>query len=99
MNTVQLPPRIGTWYLRWDKGEVFRVTGHDEQSRSVTIETYDGDTGEIDQLAWDRLSLGLADPPEDWAGPLEMVDVVNVDGGSRNAPVSEDVGDPIQRLD
>ncbi len=94
MNTVEWPPRVGTWYLRWDKREVFQVVGYDEKSCKATIEDYDGNSSEIDAVAWGRLSLGLADPPEDWAGPLETVDVVDIGGGSLNTPVSEDVGAP-----
>ncbi len=99
MNTVEWPPRIGGWYLRWDKGEVFQVTGYDEKSGKARIETYDGNSSEIDQVAWDCLSLGLADPAEDWAGPLETVDVVDFGGGSPGAPVSEDVGAPSNSRD
>jgi len=93
MNTVEWPPRIGTWYLRWDRHEVFQVTGYDEKTHKASIVGYDGESAEIDEVAWDRLSLGLADPPEDWAGPLETVDVVNL-GTAPNDPVSEDVAEP-----
>jgi hypothetical protein len=91
MNTIEWPPQIGAWYLRWDKGEVFQVTGYDEKSNRALLETYDGNTDQIDQLTWDRLSLAPADPPEDWTGPLEMVDVVNF--GDSSGAVSEDVAD------
>lgn len=93
MNTVEWPPRIGTWYLRWDRGEVFQVTGYDEKTSKASIVNYDGVGAEIDEVAWDCLSLGLADPPEDWAGPLETVDVINL-GTAQNDPVSEDVAEP-----
>ena len=93
MNTVEWPPRIGTWYLRWDRGEIFQVTGYDEKTRKASIVGYDRESAEIDEVAWDCLSLGLADPPEDWAGPLETVDVVNL-GTAPNDPVSEDVTGP-----
>lgn len=93
MNTVAWPPRIGTWYLRWDRGEVFQVTGYDERARKASIVSYDGVGGEIDEVTWDCLSLGLADPPEDWTAPLETVDVVRL-GTAQNDPVSEDVSGP-----
>jgi hypothetical protein len=79
--------------LRWDKGEVFNVTGYDEKTRRATLEAYDGEITEIDQLTWERLSPGLADPPQDWAGPLEAIDVVNL-GSSGDVPVSDDIAAP-----
>ncbi|HEY6925774.1 MAG TPA: DUF6763 family protein [Steroidobacteraceae bacterium] len=93
MNTVEWPPRIGTWYLRWDRGEVFQVTGYDDKTHKASIVSYDGVSAEIDEITWDGLSLGVADPPEDWTGPLETVDVINL-GTSQSDPVSEDVAEP-----
>lgn len=93
MNTVEWPPRTGTWYLRWDRGEVFQVTGYNEKTGKASIVNYDGVSTEMDQVAWDCLSLGLADPPEDWSGPLETVDVIRL-GSGQNDPVSEDVAEP-----
>jgi hypothetical protein len=98
MNTIAWPPRIGTWYLRWDKSEIFQVTGYDEKSRKATIQTYSGDVVDIDEATWDCLSLGLADPPEDWTAPIETVDVVDF-GSSRGDSVSEDVTEPRQEPD
>lgn len=98
MNTVEWPPRTGTWYLRWDRGEVFQVTGYNETTRKASIVNYDGVSAELDEVAWGRLSLGVADPPEDWAGPLETVDVINL-GAGQNDPVSEDVGEPRASLE
>lgn len=98
MNTVEWPPRIGAWYLRWDRGEVFQVTEYNETTRKATIVSYDGVSAEVDEVAWDRLSLGVADPPEDWTGPLETVDVINL-GTGQNDPVSEDVAEPRASLE
>lgn len=92
MNTMAWPPRIGAWYLRWDKGEIFQVTAYDEKSRIAHICAYNGDCGELDQFAWDRLAVGPADPPEDWTAPLETVDVVRF-GSAGNDPVSEDTAE------
>jgi hypothetical protein len=98
MNNIDWPPRIGTWYLRWDKNEIFQVTGYDEKSHKALIQAYNGEDGEIDQVTWQGLSLGLADPPEDWTAPLETVDVVDF-GNSRGDSVSEDVTEPRQESD
>jgi hypothetical protein len=66
---------IGQWYQRRDKGETFRVTGYDDRSRTIEIQTFDGDLDEIDAETWSTLPLGLAAPPEDWTGPVDDVQV------------------------
>lgn len=75
MNTGVGRARIGQWYRRWDKGEIFQVTGVDQQSKAVEVQTFDGDLDEIDQEAWTSLPLGLAEPPEDWTGPVDDVEI------------------------
>ncbi len=67
-------PRIGQWYLRRDKGEMFLVTGIDERARTVEVQTFDGDLDEIDMDAWSTLPLDPAAPPEDWTGPVDEVE-------------------------
>jgi Family of unknown function (DUF6763) len=71
--------QIGRWYLRWDKGEIFQVTGHDTAARTIQIRTFDGDSEELGEDLWAGLPLGAADPPEDWAGPLETVDEIDME--------------------
>jgi uncharacterized protein DUF6763 len=70
---------IGRWYLRWDRGEIFQVTGRDAGASIIHIRTFDGGRDEIPASQWDSLPLGLADPPEDWAGPLETVDQIDME--------------------
>ncbi|MBS0421255.1 MAG: universal stress protein [Proteobacteria bacterium] len=64
----------GRWYLRWDKGEIFQVTGQDAETGEITIRTYDGDVDLLSLDQWRELRPGLADPPCDWTGPVESVD-------------------------
>jgi hypothetical protein len=66
---------IGQWYLQRDKGEMFRVTAYDEGTHSVEIQTFDGDVDEIDEEAWNALTLERTGEPEDWTGPLDGIDV------------------------
>lgn len=73
MNAAVGDARIGQWYTRTDKGEIFQVTGYDENSRTIEIQTFDGDLDEIDASVWQALPLGLAEPPEDWTGPVDEV--------------------------
>jgi hypothetical protein len=67
--------QVGQWYLHLDKGEIFQVTGYDDESRMIEIQSFDGDLDEIDEEAWATLPLGLAEPPEDWTGPVDDVQV------------------------
>jgi len=74
MNTGVGGARVGQWYRRSDKGEIFQVTGYDKASGTIEIQTFDGDLDEIDEDAWRELPLGLAEPPEDWTGPVDDVE-------------------------
>lgn len=74
MNTGVGRAQIGQWYARWDKGESFQVTGCDEDSRTIEIQTLDGDLDEIDEETWAALPLALAEQPEDWTGPVDVVE-------------------------
>ncbi len=67
---------IGRWYLRWDKGEIFQVTEQDPDSGQITIRTYDGSVDHLSLDEWRDLQPGLADPPSDWSGPVEIVDEI-----------------------
>lgn len=72
-------PHIGRWYLRWDKSEIFQVTGRDAASGTIQIRTFDGGSEQILEDQWESLPLGIADPPEDWSGPLETVDQIDME--------------------
>lgn len=67
MNEIVGRARIGQWYVRWDNGEVFRVTGRDERTHAVAIERFGGDVDAIGAATWRGLPLGFVDRPEDWA--------------------------------
>lgn len=71
MNSGVGTARIGQWYVRWDKGEIFQVTGYDENACAIEIQTFDGDLYATDYETWRSLPLGLAEPPEGWTGPLD----------------------------
>ncbi len=74
MNTGVGRARIGQWYLRWDKGELFQVTGRDDRARTIETQTFDGDLDEVDEAAWSTLPLSMAEPPEDWTGPMDDIE-------------------------
>jgi hypothetical protein len=71
--------RIGQWYVRQDKGETFQITGYDHRTRMIAIQTFDGDLDEIDEAAWRTLPLAWVEPPEDWTGPIDDVEIDDLD--------------------
>lgn len=79
MNTGVGRARIGRWYLHWDQGEIFKVIDLDPEARTIEIQTFDGDFGEIDWDSWIALPLGFAEPPEGWAGPADAAGVDDLD--------------------
>jgi hypothetical protein len=96
MNNVG-PARIDQWYLRQDKGEAFLVTAYDDQSRTIEIQTFDGDVDEIDEEAWSALPLEFAEPPEDWTGPIDEVAPDDL-GYSETVMTEADWSAPLQPL-
>jgi len=97
MSTSNPSPQVGHWYLRWDKGEIFQVTGHNRGARTIQVRTFDGGSDELSEDIWAGLPLGTADPPEDWAGPVETVDEIDlefaqppVDASAAASPVKAD---------
>jgi hypothetical protein len=97
MNAKTAPPRIGQWYIRLDKGESFLVTGYDDRSRSIEIQSFDGDLDEIDADMWAGLPVAPTEPPEDWTGPMDDV-VVDDLGYSETAMKPSDWEAPLQQL-
>ena len=97
MNTGVGRARIGQWYLRQDKGEAFLVTAYDDSSRTIEIQTFDGDIDEIDQEAWTTLPLEFAEPPEDWTGPLDDVEVDDL-GYTETEMTTADWSAPLQPI-
>ena len=95
MNTAMSRARVGQWYLRSDKGEIFQVTGYDEASGTIEIQTFDGDLDEIDEENWKELPLGLAEPPEDWTGPVDDVERDDL-GYSETGMTGADWAEPVE---
>ena len=88
--------RIGKWYLRRDTSAIFQVTGYDDTSRTIEIQTVDGDLDEIEMEVWRVLPLDLVDLSEDWSGPVADVEdddpgdsTSRIDGSALLGPVEE----------
>jgi hypothetical protein len=60
MNISVGKPEIGQWYSRADKGEWFRVVARDDESRTIEIQSFDGEVDEIDAETWNTLPLERA---------------------------------------
>lgn len=97
MNMGVGPARIGQWYARWDKGEVFQVIDVDEDSQTIEIQTFDGDLDELDRDTWSALPLALAAPPEDWTGPVDDVERDDL-GYSETNMTGADWSEPLRQL-
>jgi hypothetical protein len=97
MNTGVGGARIGQWYARWDKGEIFQVVGYDANSRTIETQTFDGDLDEIDLETWAALPLAFAEPPEDWTGPVDDVERDDL-GYSETDMSGSDWAEPLQSL-
>ncbi len=97
MNTGVGRARVGQWYTRWDKGEIFQVVGYDEESRTIEIQTFDGDLDEIDLEMWSALPLAFVEPPEDWTGPVDDVERDDL-GYTETDMTGEDWAEPLQTV-
>jgi hypothetical protein len=75
----ELQPIIGQWYAHRDKDEYFRVVAVDEQADAIEIQNFDGDVEELDSDTWGELDIELAEPPEDWTGPFDGLELDDVD--------------------
>ncbi len=97
MSTAVGCARVGQWYTRWDKGEIFQVTGYDEGSRCIEIQTFDGDLDEIDLETWSALPLAFAEQPEDCTGAVDNVEHDDL-GYSETDMTGEDWAEPLRTL-
>jgi hypothetical protein len=101
MNAAVFPvgrPEIGQWYLHQDKGEMFHVTGYDDDARTIEIQNFDGDVDEIDSAAWSAMLLERAQQPEDWTGPVDDVEVDDL-GYSETDMSAADWAEPLQSFE
>lgn len=70
----ELDPIVEQWYLRRDKGELFRVVAVDAATRCIEIQSFGGDVEELEADAWREMDIELAEAPEDWTGPFDDIE-------------------------
>ncbi len=92
MNTGVGRARIGQWYTRWDRGELFCVTGCDRECNSIRVQSVAGELDELDEETWEMLPLGLAEPPEDWTGPGDEAENDELGCGATLLVIGEPMG-------
>lgn len=68
-----IEPLVGSWYCCRVKGQLFQVIDIDDD-QAVEIQRFDGEIEELDVESWEALEIELAEPPEDWTGPVDDLD-------------------------
>ena len=68
-------PIEGNWYQHLDKGEKFEVLAVDDDNGLIEVQYFDGSVEEIDLDTWYNLEVEPVEPPEDWTGPMDNVEV------------------------
>lgn len=97
MDRIELlGAEIGGWYCDRE-GRLFEVVALDGADGTIEVQHYDGTLEEIDSRDWLELLPQAAEPPEDWAGSLDVseADILAEYGKD----VETDWSDPLDRLD
>jgi len=97
VSTSVGPPEIGQWYARGEKGQEFRVVGRDAESRTIEIQTFDGELDEIDAETWGTLALERVEAPEDATAPLDDVETDDL-GYSETGMTTGDWAQPLRPI-
>lgn len=92
---IQDLPIVSQWYRHFDKGQRFQVTAFDEDAGTVAIQNFDGDVEEIDIDEWYLLEVEPIEPPEDWTGPVDVVERDDL-GYSDTGMSGEDWSEPLE---
>jgi len=65
-------PIVDNWYYHTDKGQKFMVVDTDPEADIIEIQHFDGDLEQLTFDEWQELDIELAEPPENWSGPIEV---------------------------
>jgi hypothetical protein len=89
-------PEVGAWY-QTAEDVYLEVVAYDPEEDTIELQFYDGTVEEYDSESWEELELRAAEPPEDWAGSLDMSkDDYGVD---LDRPAGETFDNPLDLLD
>jgi hypothetical protein len=70
---IQDAPIVSQWYKHRDKGYRFQIISMDEET--VELQHFDGDLEELDRDAWYELDIEPIEPPEDWTGAMDDIEL------------------------
>lgn len=94
--STELEPVAGNWYRHLDKGQMFVVIEIDEDEGIVDVQHYDGDLEQIELDAWRDMEIELAEPPEDWTGPVDDVETDDLGYSSETSMSGRDWREPLE---
>lgn len=75
----EIEPSVGNWYQHIDDGTLFQVIAVDEDEELIQFQVFDGDISEVSLEEWHNWDIEISDPPEDWTGPVDDVDLDDLD--------------------
>jgi len=90
MNIAIGAAQIEQWYRNLETGEVFFVTGFDQKSRTIEVQSIDGDVSEIDDETWSTLPLAMTEQPE--------VDMEDIDNDRLDGAYPDDLNSPVTKI-
>lgn len=76
--TSTADPVVGEWYHMPEKAQKFQVVAIDDHSDTVEIQYFDGNVDEMDLAAWYALDVEHIEEPEDWTGPMDILELDDV---------------------
>jgi len=72
---TDIEPIIGNWYQYLEKGQIFLVVAIDQEANLVEVQHFDADLEEINLRNWYELNIEISEAPENWSGPLDVVEL------------------------
>jgi hypothetical protein len=88
-------PIVNRWYRHLDKGYQFQVVMVDQEEGTVEIQHFDGDVAELDLDTWNELEIELIEPPEDWTGSMDDIELDDL-GYTETGMSKKDWSEPLQ---
>lgn len=67
-------PRVDQWYEHLDKGQQFQVIATDQDSMTIEVQNFDGDTGEYSFAEWRDLEIMRCAQPDNWSGAYDIAE-------------------------
>lgn len=66
---------VDGWYQDVTTGNIFRIVALDPASDSIEIQYFNGDLAEYDYASWAESDFIPAEPPEDWRGAFDDLEI------------------------